>query len=1623
MRTPNPFRFSSLAAAVCLLLTVVPLQVRADDTDIYKPKVKHNVMVLMDTSASMNFGVYDNDVDYHDFYRYIIDQACAGGDPEGAEDVVAGGLCTNAYFYPFAKKNGRTKIYMIYGDIGFANGATGDAGDPQYRWSLSNATDTKTFLTANGEFEDAAGRHPGDEGYEGRLGTVVDSGTGITMVTMDGQRLPNNRDIAFHDWTNLPDNSRIDKGFSGLMRAPGTYFSGYFVKDPNKLSLTSEIIAWFNRNLLVTDPLSRYISDPDHEKILITNTTVGGETLSRKNDFFFVPGNWLNMQAVYNLEIKVGEAPPVTCGGIDPITAVSVVWNGEHAVDVVMETGESFQNVQPGDRIVFPTFGAGDNVSMTLYYDDPGDGSTDLVAFGSSSFDISCSNTSLDGTDDCGSSQGTGVGVDGTAIDWLLAGMAGENGSFQCSLNESVEAWPVVPFPAADFTDAAGNAVTGYRPTVDFKLSSPAHPGNYPAGYDSRQDGSVNYLIYNSQSARMRLHFSALTLADGDVIELLDHSGTSVATITSMPTGGWTGWIAGNQIRVQFTSDGDAGTVAPGWLIDAYQYQSASDYDFFTRLEVAADALAAVVSLTSDKANWGFTTFDKTGGGDGAEIPPLLPIDPTLDPESLKVSLVSKLSLLKAQGGAGGTPLGEALQDIAGWFADNQTEIYESCNKNFVIVLTDGFPDTDDQWNRLDSAYDFSTNTSLQDEEQYTQDPFQFTNPPDDYFDDVAGFMYTRSWVDTADRNRHDLIPEEERSDSPDNIVVHNIGFTIDSPMLAHASEDLSGGIYITASSKAQLVNAFYSLGLTITEYTSYTAPVVSVDEANRTQSGDKLYMALFKPNESLAWTGNLKKYGLADGSTSTCDPKPAFVVVDGSSPPKAATACDGTILPDTRSFWSTETDGGDVEQGGAGEVLFNAVPANIGVLDEAQVNASGFRNIKTSLDGSTLITVATDTLSPADLGLTVGQEAERNHIVNYIYGYTYSAHDGTSATEAGGNAEAGGPKNKRWPLGAIIHSEPQIIDYLNNDGSLNKRYIVVGANDGMLHIFDDTDGREVLAFIPPAVLPQLQQLNPDNALTRVYLVDGSPMLVRKTNGDRLLVFGLRRGGRAFYALNVSSSSPGSWTLEWVIGPSVSCGGCFGELGQTWSQPVFTRIQTGTSAYKNVMIFGGGYDPAEDRADNDDYTLDDGLARTMGRGIFIVDVDTGLPLADAFFNGGGPFVRPSVDSPGGVFSYMKYAFTADPTVIRNANGLMLAAYLADVYGQVWKVRYHYDKATSSGMFYLNLIFQSNPMYDQPSAYESRSSFVGWVRPEDPVDTLDSNSDPRAGGRNGFTAIQLDELGEIGNSGDIINPRRTFYSPDVSYAGNDYTDIPVLFLATGDREHPTFIGSNEGSNDRRVKNVLFAFYDAEAYYREELGIAYDDADAFNFRYLLNVTCGALEPDVTGVSADEVTGIQNFLRYGAKGWYLHFDYDQSLCPFSDGEDHSGEKGIAPVTLFAGTVFAPTFQPSEDANSDPCVYEGAARVFAVDYNTGNAAFNFLASNDVDLNTSGIIDPNEETFTHLDRYTAIGSHIPSGISIMIRDSKPGGFISVGGKIVSPEVEGPKGMIPHYWWEQFREN
>ncbi|WP_422843431.1 PilC/PilY family type IV pilus protein [Acidovorax sp. M2(2025)] len=86
---------------------------------------------------------------------------------------------------------------------------------------------------------------------------------------------------------------------------------------------------------------------------------------------------------------------------------------------------------------------------------------------------------------------------------------------------------------------------------------------------------------------------------------------------------------------------------------------------------------------------------------------------------------------------------------------------------------------------------------------------------------------------------------------------------------------------------------------------------------------------------------------------------------------------------------------------------------------------------------------------------------------------------------------------------------------------------LYVGGNDGMLHGFSATDGKELIAYVPRGVVSGLKDLT-DKDYQHRYYVDGSPMtgdIKDGTNWKTLLVGALGAGGKGYFVLNVTNPS------------------------------------------------------------------------------------------------------------------------------------------------------------------------------------------------------------------------------------------------------------------------------------------------------------------------------------------------------------------------------------------------------------------------------------------------------------------------------------------------------------------
>ena len=249
----------------------------------------------------------------------------------------------------------------------------------------------------------------------------------------------------------------------------------------------------------------------------------------------------------------------------------------------------------------------------------------------------------------------------------------------------------------------------------------------------------------------------------------------------------------------------------------------------------------------------------------------------------------------------------------------------------------------------------------------------------------------------------------------------------------------------------------------------------------------------------------------------------------------------------------------------------------------------------------------------------------------------------------------------------------------------------------------------------------------------------------------------------------------------------------------------------------------------------------------------------------------------------------------------------------------------------------------------------------------------------------------------------LNPldagRKAFYSPDISYFGNEWTSRPVFYFGTGDREHPRY---------RMISNRFYAVADHDG--------QTDETD------LLNLTCDELDLDTDidrdGDRDEADVAIQNDLTNllldqtnDVRGFYKVLD-KQGDCP-DDDFDHTGEQVLSQPTLFFRNVFFTSYQPLFE---DPCNPEGNAFIYALDYSFGTSALNFDLENDFE---------SEETRNIRDTYRVVrGSSIPSGVRVITRGGKAAGLTSAGGSIVgageegTTTIPGPPGGVSRLLWE-----
>lgn len=551
--------------------------------------------------------------------------------------------------------------------------------------------------------------------------------------------------------------------------------------------------------------------------------------------------------------------------------------------------------------------------------------------------------------------------------------------------------------------------------------------------------------------------------------------------------------------------------------------------------------------------------------------------------------------------------------------------INQSCQKNHIVYLTDGWPTNDDGATSEILGLTDSEGRSFNDLVGGTCDVESY--PPEivptptggQCLDDLAEFMYEGDLS---------LLPGQQ------NVTIHTVGFLVDLPILSDTATR-GGGQYSTAIDTATLSSSLNNVltGILDTQAT-FTAPSISFNAYSQARHLDDIYLGVFQPSGTLHWPGNLKKYRLRASDSR---------IVDANDVPVIDPAT-GTFSTTAQDFWSDTVDGPNVAAGGAASRISSAR------------NVYTYFGISEDLNNSSNV-VSTSNSSLTDLVLNTSATGDitRDDVIDFINGVDVADSD-----------QDGDTTDARGQMGDPLHSRAVIVNYgPDQDDAL----VFIGTNDGYLHAFNAADGTEAWAFLPPEFLGMQADLLIDSMTSiKAYGVDGGIRVqtigdndgfIEEAAGEKAyLFFGMRRGGDAFYALDVTD--PDDPQVMWHTDSNELPG-----AGQSWSSVTPTRVNISgaiQNEHKLVLVMGGGYDPSQDA-----------IAASIdgsGNSIYMLDMETGDLLWHGTDTGG---TQNFDNTANGAAWSMSYSIPSDIRAIDlNGDGFADRMYAADMGGQIWR---------------------------------------------------------------------------------------------------------------------------------------------------------------------------------------------------------------------------------------------------------------------------------------------------------------------------------------------------------------
>jgi hypothetical protein len=827
-----------------------------------------------------------------------------------------------------------------------------------------------------------------------------------------------------------------------------------------------------------------------------------------------------------------------------------------------------------------------------------------------------------------------------------------------------------------------------------------------------------------------------------------------------------------------------------------------------------------------------------------------------------------------------------------------------TCEKAFVIIVTDGVPTRDDfDVDPASTSQGFSNFADLIGDYHAPTDPGTgLSIDPDDpeipndanetgwYLDDIAKFMYENDF-------RPDLTDDQ-------TIDTYTVGLAADAATndFLKRTAELGNGTAYQAQNGDQLAFALIAaLNDIIEKSASFTAATVP---SARTTDGADFYQSYFFPRgKSAFWEGHIRSWQItADGDIYDANDQCAL------DDPTPGECNSGPFIETAQYFWDaadqvpppgTDNTAGNRQLYVSNNPTAGAVPPpfDLAGISAADLTIEPFTVAGDPAPNSPLYPVAGST--------AITEEGLADEIVAFVRGCFF----GTGVTD---NTLVGTPAAclaRPARLGDIFHSNPVMVrrpglalteqsykDFKAHYGE-RTRMMYAGTNAGFLEalnagnwdtsnlVYDEGTGAEVWGFMPWQARANVKNLPIDSATSRTHYVDGdvaagdvwfydtsAPNTTTMDGSDwhTVLVGALREGGAHYYALDVTnpdgianydaSKAPiayPAYLWEWpeATDPSVD----LPFMGETWSRPILTKIRvqiglddnSGQGYTRHVAIVTGGYheesDPNPVEVSGKGAASHDPVNGARGRGVYIIDVQTGAILGqkryDASANDGT--------------ENMIYGVVGAPSVFDlDFDGFADVIYFVDMGGQVFK----------------------------------------WV--------IHPVGDDRANDGTGLRTqpnwpFQLFFAADITGISGTDYYKNLFFPPAGAFVNGQ------LWLAFGSGERRNLAYAGEAGEDEN--NRFYVMKDISPY-----------------------TATAATLDETDLT--DITGDEDGAAIAGSGYFFTVA--------------DGEKFVTNFEIFAGHVIAATFTPSAPG-VDPCTTRGNGKLYIFDITNGEGYFSDGASN----------------------------------------------------------------------------